>query len=119
MDNHLESILQQAGFQDVAEIARSLTNFKESSAVRHMGPRGAKRLDELMPSILQSIAKMDQQLDSLNRVLRLLSSISRRTAYLELLGENKAALEQMIKLCNASADQSEYLIPSTGYQSIP
>jgi len=112
MDRHIESILEQAGFQEVEDIASQLTNFRESSAVRHMGPRGAKRLDQLMPAILQSIVEMQQQAVSLNRVLRLLSSISRRTAYLELLGENKGALKQMIQLCSVSvriADQiSDY-----------
>jgi len=102
-NNNVESILSQAGFKDVPVIVEQLQSFRDSSAVRHMGPRGAKRLDQLMPSILQSIAKMEVQAESLNRILRLLSSISRRTSYLELLGENKGALNQMIQLCSASA----------------
>ncbi|MFT5452775.1 MAG: glutamate-ammonia-ligase adenylyltransferase [Enterobacterales bacterium] len=103
MDSNVEALLDQAGFDDISDVAVQLNNFRESSSVRHMGPRGAKRLEQLMPSILQSIAAMRYQSISLKRILTLLTSISRRTAYLELLGENKGALDQMIKLCSASA----------------
>ncbi|PCJ49567.1 MAG: bifunctional [glutamate--ammonia ligase]-adenylyl-L-tyrosine phosphorylase/[glutamate--ammonia-ligase] adenylyltransferase [Gammaproteobacteria bacterium] len=103
MDSNVESLLEQGSFKDVSNIANQLLSFRESSSLRHMGPRGAKRLDQLMPSILQSIAGMADQNESLKRILSLLTSITRRTAYLELLGENKGALDQMIKLCSASA----------------
>ena len=103
LDTHVESLLEKAGFEDISGFASQLTNFRESSSVRHMGPRGAKRLDQLMPTILQTISTMQYQLESLKRILTLLTSITRRTAYLELLGENKGALDQMIKLCSASA----------------
>ncbi|RLA00297.1 MAG: bifunctional [glutamate--ammonia ligase]-adenylyl-L-tyrosine phosphorylase/[glutamate--ammonia-ligase] adenylyltransferase [Gammaproteobacteria bacterium] len=108
METQVDSILEQAGFEEITEISEQLISFRNSSAVRHMGPRGAKRLDQLMPSILQSISRMSTQAESLRRVLRLLSSITRRTAYLELLAENKGALKQVIQLCSSStriADQ--------------
>jgi len=103
MENRVEKILEEAGFNEVADIAELLQSFRESSAVRHMGPRGAKRLDQLMPEILQAIASINNQSRSLNRILRLLSSICRRTSYLELLAENEGALKQMIHLCASSA----------------
>jgi len=103
MDNKVEIILQEAGFDDVDVIAEQLKSFRESSAVRHMGPRGAKRLDQLMPEILQAIVVIKKQSQSLDRILKLLSSISRRTSYLELLAENEGALNQMIHLCSSSA----------------
>ncbi len=103
MDTRVEKILRDAGFKDVAAIAEQLLNFRESSGIRHMGPRGAKRLDQLMPEILQSIIGLNKQSQSLGRILRLLSSISRRTSYIELLAENKGALNQMIHLCSSSA----------------
>ncbi|MCP4413080.1 MAG: bifunctional [glutamate--ammonia ligase]-adenylyl-L-tyrosine phosphorylase/[glutamate--ammonia-ligase] adenylyltransferase [Gammaproteobacteria bacterium] len=102
-ENRVETILEEAGFDDVQEIADLLQRFRGSSAVRHMGPRGAKRLDQLMPEILQTIASIKNQSRSLNRILRLLSSICRRTSYLELLAENEGALKQMIHLCASSA----------------
>jgi glutamate-ammonia-ligase adenylyltransferase len=108
IDSNVEALLEQAGFDDISDVAAQLNSFRESSSVRHMGPRGAKRLEQLMPSILQSIAAMRYQTTSLKRILTLLTSITRRTAYLELLGENKGALDQMLKLCSASvriADQ--------------
>ena len=112
IESNLEVLLEQSGFTDVVEIATLLSSFRNSSSVRHMGPRGAKRLDQLMPMILQTIVLMKAQTESLNRILKLLSSITRRTAYLELLAENKEALTQMINLCSASvriADQiSDY-----------
>jgi len=56
-----------------------------------------------MPEILQTIASIKNQSRSLNRILRLLTSICRRTSYLELLAENEGALKQMIHLCASSA----------------
>jgi len=103
MENKVEKILEEAGFEDVADIAGQLQSFRDSSAVRHMGPRGAKRLDQLMPEILRVISVSNNQSRSLSRILRLLSSVSRRTSYLELLAENKGALNQMIHLCSSSA----------------
>ncbi len=103
MESRVETILEEAGFDDVKEIADLLQSFRGSSAVRHMGPRGAKRLDQLMPEILQTIVSIKNQSRSLNRILRLLSSICRRTSYLELLAENEGALKQMIHLCASSA----------------
>ena len=109
IDSELESLLEQAGFEDVIDIINKISSFRDSSSVRHMGPRGAKRLDQLMPVILQIISTMTQQSRSLSRVLTLMSAITTRTAYLELLAENKAALKQMIQLCSKSARIAEQI----------
>ena len=102
MDPHLGSLIEQAGLEDAKDITNQISKFRDSSAVRHMGPRGAKRLDQLMPVILQIISTMDHQSRNLKPVLTLMSAITTRTAYLELLAENKPALKQMIKLCSKS-----------------
>lgn len=99
----LNPLFEQGGFENNEQLAELIINFKSSSSIKNMGPRGAKRLDQLMPVILERISKIPRQTEALKRVLRLLSSVSRRTAYLELLAENNGALRQMIHLCSASA----------------
>ncbi|MCP3673570.1 MAG: bifunctional [glutamate--ammonia ligase]-adenylyl-L-tyrosine phosphorylase/[glutamate--ammonia-ligase] adenylyltransferase, partial [Gammaproteobacteria bacterium] len=108
-ENNVALTLQQAGFNDIDRVTEQLKGFIASSSVRHIGPRGAKRLAQLMPAILQIIAALAEQTETLSRILRLLSSISRRTAYLELLGENGGALKQMIQLCSASPKIAEQI----------
>ncbi len=125
--NSLDSEL--AGFENCSLITEQLESFIGSSAIRHMGPRGSQRLNQLMPFILQFVSTDSQQAVTLKRILRLLSSISRRTAYLELLAENQGALNLMLSLCSASlliADQisdypyvlDELINPNTLYHPV-
>lgn len=94
--------LQQLGFHQPAAVLQQLTTFRESHHCRALGNRGRERMDELMPLLLQAIAPLERGELVLERLLRLLEQITRRTAYLALLVEYPLALSQLVRLGAAS-----------------
>ena len=107
------------GFSDAGEARRRLQMLRASHACRALSAQGRGRLDRLMPLLLAAVAdtvnhsavvsirvSADQ---TLQRVLHLIESIMRRTAYLALLIEHPMALSQLVKLCAASPLIAEQL----------
>lgn len=88
-----------------------LNEFKHNLNKRGVGQKGQDTLQSLMPVILSNLAKNDRIEHStlLERVLSVLSAISGRTTYFQLLNENHGATNQLIKLCAASPWISQQL----------
>lgn len=87
-------------------------DFKQEVDKKSFGGRGRQILDKLMPRLLSHLAQVSLAQDHDNllaRVLGVISKITTRTAYLELLYENEGALIHLIKLCQMSAWLSEHL----------
>ncbi|MFQ3189442.1 MAG: glutamate-ammonia-ligase adenylyltransferase [Paraglaciecola sp.] len=86
------------------DIHQQVSAFKEDLTTQRIGQRGLTTLNNLMPviihNILSSSAKDHGEL--FRRVLTVLHAILGRTAYLQLLCENQAALFHLVKLCAAS-----------------
>jgi glutamate-ammonia-ligase adenylyltransferase len=107
------------GFADAEEARRRLQMLRESHACRALSAQGRARLDRLMPLVLAAVADVvnhepvlsgNVSTDrTLHRVLTLLETIMRRTAYLALLIEHPLALSQLVKLCAASPWIAEHL----------
>jgi len=66
-------------------------------------------LEKLLPEIIERVCSYDDPVELFGRMRLLLLKIMRRTAYLELLNENRGALNQLLKLCSASPLLSEQL----------
>lgn len=94
--------LEAAGFTDPEAALALLERFRASSAVRRMGSRGRERLDTLMPLLLEALRGGEGAVVTLERILRLLEAVARRSVYLSLLVENPMALSQLVRLCAAS-----------------
>jgi [glutamine synthetase] adenylyltransferase / [glutamine synthetase]-adenylyl-L-tyrosine phosphorylase len=71
--------------------------------VRGLPTRGRAQLDQLMPSLMEAAAQADDPDVTLERLLRLLTAVVRRTAYLDLLVENPLALSQLVRLVGESS----------------
>ncbi len=96
-------LLAEIGFQEEAgDALKMLDDFRNSHACRGQGQRGRKRLDQLMPMLLETVAATDEPTIVLERLLRLMESIARRTAYLALLVESPMALSQLVRLESVS-----------------
>ena len=96
-------VLREKGFgEDASDAVKMLEGFRQSHACRGQGQRGQQRLDQLMPMLLQAVAATEEPLVVLERLLRLMESIARRTAYLALLVENPMVLSQLVRLESAS-----------------
>jgi glutamate-ammonia-ligase adenylyltransferase len=81
---------------------RRLALLRESYLYRSLSSKGRARMDRLMPLVLETVAGAENPPVTLLRVLELIELIARRTAYLALLAENPAVLNQMVRLCAAS-----------------
>ncbi|MBB3102734.1 bifunctional [glutamate--ammonia ligase]-adenylyl-L-tyrosine phosphorylase/[glutamate--ammonia-ligase] adenylyltransferase [Azomonas macrocytogenes] len=95
--------LQQAGFRDAESAWQRLCTLRDSAQVRGMQVLGRERLDIFMPCMLLAIAEQSEPDQVLVRVLPLVEGIARRSRYIVLLLENRAALRRLLSLCGASA----------------
>jgi len=108
-DERAEAILCEHGYEDGAEVLRRIGQLSASHACRMSGPEGQARLDQLIPLVLGSVAKVVNSDETLVRVLNLIEVVARRTAYLALLVENPMALSQLVRLFAASPWIAELL----------
>lgn len=72
-----------------------------------LSQRASKRLDQFMPLLLERFDKSSADDAIVNRVLDLVSSICRRSAYLSLLVQNPDASGRMLELFSASKRVAE------------
>lgn len=101
--------LARLGFSAPEDALEILSQLRRSSAFRALGNTGQQRLDLLVPLILGAAGRTRNAAETLQRILRLIEAIARRTAYLSLLVENPMALSQLVKLCSSSAWIAELL----------
>ena len=104
-----QRLLAEQGFVTPAEALRWMRLFRESSTCRSLGRRGRERLDRLVPMLLQAVTAAQYPDLVLERLLKLVEAIARRTAYLALLVENPIALSQLVRLTAASPWIAEQL----------
>ncbi|WP_456377814.1 bifunctional [glutamate--ammonia ligase]-adenylyl-L-tyrosine phosphorylase/[glutamate--ammonia-ligase] adenylyltransferase [Thiolapillus sp.] len=95
-------LLAEAGFDAAEEVMRQLRAFRQAPACRTLSESARAKLDQLMPQLLECIAKVAQPCTTLERLLELLQAIVRRTAYLDLLLENPQVLQQLVRLGSES-----------------
>ncbi len=108
-DERAVAILEGHGYEDGSEAQRRIAQLRGGLACRMSGPLGQARLDQLMPLLLDSVAKVANPDETLVRVLNLIEVVVRRTAYLALLVENPMALSQLVRLFSASPWIAELL----------
>lgn len=96
--------LHAVGFAeaDVVPARALLAGLHAGAAYASFSSQGRARMDRLMPLLLGAAGRAPHPLQTLERLVRLLEAIGRRSAYLALLVENPMALSQLVKLCAAS-----------------
>ena len=104
-----EQVLRRLGYAVPDDALETLSQLRRSSAFRALSSTGQHRLDQLVPLILGAAGNTSNAAATLQRILRLVEVVARRTAYLALLVENPMALSQLVKLCSASAWIAELL----------
>ena len=86
-----------------------LAGIRHSRFYQAFSREGRERLDALMPVVLKSCTQTDRPDTAISRVLFVIESIGRRSAYLALLSENALALSQLIRLVSASNEISHWI----------
>ncbi|SFK27417.1 bifunctional [glutamate--ammonia ligase]-adenylyl-L-tyrosine phosphorylase/[glutamate--ammonia-ligase] adenylyltransferase [Methylophaga sulfidovorans] len=96
------SFIEQCGYDDPAEIVAVVDKLLDLHICRNLSQTGRQRLEKLLPLLLQATGNVDNADACLPRLMPLMESIMRRSAYMALLVENPMALSQLVKLCSAS-----------------
>jgi glutamate-ammonia-ligase adenylyltransferase len=108
-DDLLHTYLNSYGFADCNSILLSLKSFKKSPSISRLSTKGFGVLNRLMPSVIEALQDIDNQDETIKRILTLFESVAGRNVYLSLLAENSGALNQFVTLVSASPWISEYL----------
>lgn len=97
------------GYNNSEQAVGFLQDLQKSRSVLSMASDTRVRLDDLMPGLIAVCAPLDNDAETLGRVLTLIESVARRSAYLVLLKENPVALNSTVRLCAASTWIAEQL----------
>ena len=110
-----EQILAARAIEGGEQLLKNLRDLREGRAVLSMQASSRSRLDGFIPRLLFTLVNHAERgalpltiAATFARIVPLIESIARRSAYLVLLVENPTALDQLVKLCGASpwiADQ--------------
>ncbi|MCO1333369.1 bifunctional [glutamate--ammonia ligase]-adenylyl-L-tyrosine phosphorylase/[glutamate--ammonia-ligase] adenylyltransferase [Microbulbifer sp. OS29] len=101
--------LTENGFKPAQQALDYLRELCQSPMVAALPASSRSRLDHFMPLLLAVAGLQEQPLLVLTRVLPLVRSVLRRSAYLVLINENPAVLSQLVRLCSASPWIAEQL----------
>ncbi|RYY76705.1 MAG: bifunctional [glutamate--ammonia ligase]-adenylyl-L-tyrosine phosphorylase/[glutamate--ammonia-ligase] adenylyltransferase [Gammaproteobacteria bacterium] len=111
-----QAAFKETDAENLEELFTLLRQIRESRSVVNMQASSRTRLDAFISRLLLVLAeKAEQQelagsvVDTLKRIVPLIESIARRSAYLVLLVENPIALNQLATLCGASPMIAEQL----------
>ena len=101
--------LGNMGFLSPDKILVYLQKFRNSTRYRQLPDSSRKRINMLIPILIEASVKFPPSDTTLERILQLLESISGRASYLSLLLEHPQALERIAKLVSVSQWACEYL----------
>ncbi len=99
---HSHAVMTAANFTDPAKAMQLIEELKDDKALRPMSAMGRDRLTKLMPLLLAAAGRTSTPQQVLSRLFDLIKSICRRTAYLSLLWEYPATIDQLVQLSEAS-----------------
>ena len=101
--------LENLGYCQPEQAMDFIRALHDSRSVLAMASDTRVRLDDLMPRLIIACAALSNGAEALGRVLQLVESVARRSAYLVLLKESPMALNSTVKLCAASPWIAEQL----------
>ncbi|WP_028456171.1 bifunctional [glutamate--ammonia ligase]-adenylyl-L-tyrosine phosphorylase/[glutamate--ammonia-ligase] adenylyltransferase [Chitinilyticum litopenaei] len=102
-------LLRNHGYIDAGEVHRRLGSYTSSSKYLQMPDRCRRRIDLILPALVETAAAYPNPDTTLLRVLDLIEAVSRRESYLALLAEHPQTLKRLADLYSASSWVSQYL----------
>ncbi|TAN02954.1 MAG: bifunctional [glutamate--ammonia ligase]-adenylyl-L-tyrosine phosphorylase/[glutamate--ammonia-ligase] adenylyltransferase [Rhodanobacteraceae bacterium] len=99
--------LRVAGFVPAQACLDAL---RQVAGLHGLSTRGARRIEHLMPGLIDAAAATSAPADALVRLCRLVQAVARRSAYLALLQEQPATRARVATLCADSALLAEGVI---------
>jgi glutamate-ammonia-ligase adenylyltransferase len=97
------------GFSEPEKILAQLQKFRNGTRYRQLPNSSQQIIDMLIPILIEAAVKFTPADTTLERILQLLETVSRRASYLSLLLEHPQALERIAKLASVSHWAIEFL----------
>ena len=101
--------LLEAGFHDTRRVVELLADLAGARDRSSVSEDGRKRLDALMPEVLQIACRQPNPARVIERLGPILKALLRRSTYLALLRENPEALQIFVRLAGQSRWVAEQL----------
>ncbi|HEV2008950.1 MAG TPA: bifunctional [glutamate--ammonia ligase]-adenylyl-L-tyrosine phosphorylase/[glutamate--ammonia-ligase] adenylyltransferase, partial [Burkholderiales bacterium] len=101
--------LRDLGYRDPQRTLARVAALRGSSRVKQMPQASQARMERLVPLIIETAARLPNPDATLERMLMLIESISRREAYLALLLQYPQTIERGARLASASPWAADYL----------
>jgi len=102
-------LLKGEQLENPEDLLKLMHDLRENRSIVNMQASSRSRLDDFVPRLLLMISEQAEQgelmisfAETFKRIMPLVESIARRSAYLVLLIENPIALHQLVRLCAAS-----------------
>ena len=105
----LTARLGEAGFMKASELAEQLVQLRGSNRYKQLPELSRTRFDKIVPLLIARCQVLDQRDLALERLLKLLDHISRRSTYLAFMTEHPQALERLARFAGASEWACNYL----------
>lgn len=99
----LRQFIEKTGVTETQAIYDGLQKFFDGRAWQLMPARARERFQDLLNNLLPFIARQSQQALVFDRLLKLFASIAGRSAYIELLAQNKPLLQSFAQVFHDSA----------------
>ena len=96
-------MLRSQGLEEPEQLAQLVVDFVASTPEQQMDSEARHRLATFMPRFLGSLRDTHEPAVAFARVMRIISQVIRRSAYIALLNENPPALDRLSNLCGRSA----------------
>ena len=101
--------LQKMGFERSSDIAENLRSLSEGSFYRNLSAKAESRVDALLPQVLASVLQQGGSYRAFDGLLKLLRSVAGRSAYLQVLIEQPAALHKLTRLFASSSWLADFV----------
>ena len=102
-DNALQACLETIGYPEPAAVSEQLRAFFRSRPLLYLSQQAKQRLQAILPLLLEQAARHDDSTQLVERLLQLLNAIAGRSAYYELLYQNRPLLEKLVDTFASSA----------------
>lgn len=108
----VQARLVELGFQAPAEAATALTRLAERLARRPLSAEARRRLDRLMPELLEQVIALEAPETGFADLLGLVETVAQRSAYLSLLHERPRTLERTVRVFRRSERVARWVTDS-------
>ncbi|OFE13066.1 bifunctional glutamine synthetase adenylyltransferase/deadenyltransferase [Pseudohongiella acticola] len=102
-------LLADLGYEAPAQTCEQLLAFRRDKVFQTLPAESRARFARFMPLLLATLATEKTPSVGFSRVMKMVESVARRTAYIVLLAENPGAMKQFVRLCTASPFVAEFL----------